>query len=241
MLSLLSLFASLRLLCTVLNLDLGSSFPKPLSAARERECLRLVRAGDTAARDELIEHNLRLVVHIIKKYYSAAHDQDDLISIGSIGLIKAVGTFDCEKGAKFATYASRCIENEILMYFRAKKKSAQDVYLSDPIDTDKDGNALTLLDIMADESSMTEQVEERMRLRQLRRLVSEMEDPREREIICLRYGIGGGTPLTQRETAKRLGISRSYVSRIEKKAVAHLRAGFCLPPENGEIVTALDT
>jgi RNA polymerase sporulation-specific sigma factor len=212
-----------------LNLNLGSSFPKPLSAERERECLQLVRQGDSAARDELIEHNLRLVVHIIKKYYANVHDQDDLISIGTIGLIKAVSTFDCEKGTRFATYASRCIENEILMYFRSRRKSAQDVYLSDPIDTDKDGNALTLLDIMADEVSMVEHVEGRLRVQQLHRLIAALPDEREREIIMLRYGIGGGAALTQREVADRLGISRSYVSRIEKKAVARLRDGFSLP------------
>jgi len=225
---LLSLLGALRMFFFTLNLNLsGSSFPRPLSAARERECLERLRQGDPAARDELIEHNLRLVVHIVKKYYAAQRDQqDDLISIGTIGLIKAVQTFDSEKGKRFAAYASRCIENEVLMHFRARRKSAQDVYLSDPIDTDKDGNALTLLDLLADESDMVEAVEERMRAERLRRLVAALEDDREREIVVLRYGLSGGAPMTQREVAGRLGISRSYISRIEKKAMARLREAF---------------
>ena len=232
---LLSLLGALRMFFFTLNLNLsGSSFPRPLSAARERECLLRVREGDRAARDELIEHNLRLVMHIVKKYYANQRDQEDLISIGTIGLIKAVQTFDCEKGTRFATYASRCIESEILMHFRARRKSAQDVYLSDPIDTDKDGNALTLLDLLADETSMVETIEENLRGQQVRGLVAALEDDREREIVVLRYGLGGGAPLTQREVAKRLGISRSYVSRIEKKALARLREELSEPAAGGE-------
>ncbi len=225
---LLSLLGALRMFFFTLNLHLtASSFPRPLSAAQERDCIARLRAGDPAARDELIEHNLRLVVHIVKKYYPAQRDgQDDLISIGTIGLIKAVQTFNSEKGSRFATYAARCIENEVLMHFRARRKSAQDVYLSDPIDTDRDGNALTLLDLLADETDMVETVEERLRCERLRKLVAALEDDREREIVVLRYGLTGGAPLTQREVAKRLGISRSYISRIEKKALARLREGF---------------
>lgn len=225
MMTFLAALSSLRLLMLVLNLELAGSFPKPLSAARERECLKRIAEGDQSARDELIEHNLRLVVHIIKKYYSNVQDQDDLISIGTIGLIKAVSTFNCDKGTRFATYASRCIENEILMNFRSKKKTAQDVYLFDPIDTDKDGNALTLLDIMADEKSMVEEIEAKLRAQKLRKLVAELPDEREKEIIVLRYGLSGEEPLTQRIVAQKLGISRSYVSRIEKKALERLREG----------------
>lgn len=207
-----------------LHVGSGHSFPKPLSAKRERECLVLAAHGDEAARSELIEHNLRLVVHIIKKYYSAAKDQEDLISIGTIGLIKAVSTFDHEKGTRFATYASRCIENEILMHFRGKKKNAQDVYIFDPIDTDKDGNALTLQDIMADDGCIFETIEFKLTAQKLHeRILTELED-RERDIICLRYGLNGKAPLTQREVAQLLRISRSYVSRIEKRALEKLRA-----------------
>ena len=208
----------------VLHVGSGHSFPKPLSARRERECLEKIRAGDPDAKNELIEHNLRLVVHIIKKYYSNMKDQDDLISIGTIGLIKAAATFDYEKGTRFATYASRCIENEILMYFRNRKKSAQDVYISDPIDTDKDGNALTLQDIMADDTCIFDDIELRLRAEQLHRCIEQSLAGREREIVVMRYGLNGKRPLPQREVASRLEISRSYVSRIEKKALEELRA-----------------
>ena len=222
---LLSLLGALRMFFFTLNLHLtASSFPRPLSAAQERDCIARLRAGDFAARDELIEQNLRLVMHIVKNYYADRRDQEDLISIGTIGLIKAVQTFDCEKGTRFATYASRCIENVILMHFRSRRKSAQDVSLSDPIDTDKDGNALTLLDLLADETSMVEAVEEALRGQQVRALVAALEDSREREIVVLRYGLGGTVPLTQREIAASFGISRSYVSRIEKRALGKLRA-----------------
>lgn len=207
-----------------LHVSSGYSFPKPLSAKRERECLVLAAQGDENARSELIEHNLRLVVHIIKKYYSAAKDQEDLISIGTIGLIKAVSTFDYRKGTRFATYASRCIENEILMHFRGKKKTAQDVYIFDPIDTDKDGNALTLQDIMADEGCIFETIELKMTAQKLRENILTALEQREREIICMRYGLNSQPPLTQREAAQKLNISRSYVSRIEKRALEKLKA-----------------
>lgn len=206
-----------------LHVSGGHSFPKPLTAKQERECLKRIKGGDLTAKNELIEHNLRLVVHIIKKYYQNARDQDDLISIGTIGLIKAASTFDYDKGNKFTTYASRCIENEILMHFRSKKKTAQDVYIFDPIDTDKDGNALTLQDIMADDSNIYEDIEAKIRGQQLHKSVSASLDERERDIIVKRYGLDGGRPLTQREVAKKLDISRSYVSRIEKKALEKLR------------------
>ena len=197
-----------NLLFLALHITGSGSFPRPLSAREEQECLQKIQQGDTAAKNKLIEHNLRLVAHIIKKYYAVSSDQDDLISIGTIGLIKAVTTFNAEKGARFATYASRCIENEILMYFRARKKTAQDVYLYDPIDTDKDGNALTIVS------------------EQLREMIAKRLNQRERELLSLRYGLGGQRPHTQKEVADRLGISRSYVSRIEKKAISKLKLAF---------------
>ena len=181
---------------------------------------------DEAARQELIEHNLRLVAHIIKKYYSTFKDQDDLISIGTIGLIKAVSTFKPEKSVRFATYASRCIENEVLMHFRNKKKSAQDVYISDPIDTDKDGNSLTLMDVMSEEDNIVDCIDLHIKSEQLYQFIGTALDERERQIIVMRYGLGGNRPLTQREVAKKLDISRSYVSRIEKKAISVLRGRF---------------
>ena len=209
-----SLFeAFCNLIYFALHITGTGSFPRPLSAKEERECLDGIARGDEEAKTRLIEHNLRLVAHIIKKYYSAFKDQDDLISIGTIGLIKAVSTFKPEKGTRFATYASRCIENEVLMHFRNKKKSAQDVYISDPIDTDKDGNSLTLQDIMAEDDNIVDCIDLRIKSEQ-------------RQIIIMRYGLGGTRSLTQREVAKKLDISRSYVSRIEKKAISILRGKF---------------
>lgn len=209
-----------------LHLNTGSSFPRPLSAAKEKECLEKIKTGDKAAKDYFIEHNLRLVAHIIKKYYASYKDQEDLISIGTIGLIKAVGSFDTEKGIRFATYASRCIENEILMHFRGRKKHAQDLYIQDPIDVDGDGNALTLMDIMADENRIIEDVDMKLKCDRLYKYIESALDEREKEVILMRYGLSGYLPMAQREVAKALGISRSYVSRIEKKAVAALRECF---------------
>ena len=206
-----------------LHVTATSSFPQPLTAQEERKCFEEMKNGSERARTKLIEHNLRLVAHIIKKYYGSSAEQEDLISIGTIGLIKAVSTFNYEKGTRFATYAARCIENEILMYFRNKKKYAQDVSISDPIDCDKDGNSLSLMDIMADEHSVSEDIEDRLRAEKLYKSISEVLSPREKEIIYLRYGLKGRKAYTQREVAKRLGISRSYVSRIEKKALGLLK------------------
>ncbi len=222
---LLSLICS-NLLYFALHVEGHGSFPKPLSPKREQECFERMAAGDEAARNELIEHNLRLVAHIIKKYYASSNDQDDLISIGSIGLVKAVNTFKYEKGTRFATYASRCIENEILMYFRNLKKTAGDVYINDPIDTDKDGNALTLMDIFAEDDSIIDDLDLKFKTQQLHKYIRDTLSPREQRIILLRYGIGGQKPLTQREVAVKLDISRSYVSRIEKKALEKLRKKF---------------
>lgn len=204
----------------------AGNFPPPLSAAKEREYLEKCQNGDMAARDKLIEHNLRLVAHIVKKYYASGADQDDLISIGTIGLIKAVSTFKADKKIRLATYAARCIENEILMFFRNQKKASQDVPFSDPIDTDKDGNALTLIDIIADKRDIAEEIDTKLRLEHLKAILPESLDKREREIIKMRYGLGGSRELTQNEIAKRLKISRSYVSRIEKSALEKLRRKF---------------
>ena len=204
----------------------AGSFPPPLSAEREAELLEKSRSGDDDARNELIEHNLRLVAHIVKKYYNTGADQDDMISIGTIGLIKAVSTFNTDKGIHLATYASRCIENEILMFFRNQKKTAQDVFISDPIDTDKDGNTLTLIDVIADKSDIADEIDTKIKVEKLRVILPVCLTERERLIIEMRYGLFGREELTQREIAKKLNISRSYVSRIEKSALEKLRKQF---------------
>jgi RNA polymerase sporulation-specific sigma factor len=215
----------LNILCFSLRLG-GSSFPKPLSASEEAYYLELCAQGDENARNILIERNLRLVAHIIKKYYSSTKDQDDLISIGTIGLIKAVSSFDNTKGARLATYAARCIENEILVYFRGIKKQAGDVYLSDPIETDSDGTPIALMDMLAKEDTIFEDISRNDNTALLVRYINSRLTKREREIIILRYGLGSQPPLTQREIAAKKGISRSYVSRIEKKALEKLEAAF---------------
>lgn len=206
-------------------LRLGStgSFPRPLSAAEERECLERAAKGDEAARNKLIEHNLRLVAHIIKKYYTASCDQDDLISIGTIGLIKGISSFNAGKGVRLATYASRCIENEILMYFRRQRKTAGDLPLSETLDTEEDSGSLSLMDVICVEDDMFEALSLKENCRRLRGVMAGTLSERENEIVMLRYGLGGAAPMTQRETAKLCGISRSYVSRIEKRALEKLR------------------
>jgi RNA polymerase sporulation-specific sigma factor len=196
-----------------LRLSGGGSFPKPLSAAEEAEYLDRFSKGDPEARNILIERNLRLVAHIVKKYYAQSSDQEDLISIGTIGLIKGISSFDAAKGARLATYAARCIENEILMYFRAQKRQQNEVSLSDSIDSDKEGNALQLMDVVGVDDTMLEDLHDRESAQLLHRLVKEKLTVREAEIIRLRYGLGGTVPLTQREVATLFGISRSYVSR----------------------------
>ena len=215
-----------RVFYMALHVVNSGSFPRPLSAEQERACLKAYREnGDMEARNQLVEHNLRLVAHIIKKYYSSVRDQDDLISIGTIGLIKAVSTFDYTKGIRLATYASRCIENEILMHVRASKKTAQDVSISDPIDTDKDGHPLTLIDVIAEDDTILDDLDLKINAEKLYRYMQECLDDREKEIIEWRYGLVG-KDLTQREVAKKLNISRSYVSRIEKKALEKLKRRF---------------
>ena len=205
-----------------LQLNTGS-FPKPLTEEEERRYLDLAQAGDLEARNILIERNLRLVAHIMKKYYAQTSDQEDLISIGTIGLIKGITTFDPSKGARLATYAARCVENEILMYFRAQRKSAQDVSLSDYIETGTDGAPLQLMDVVSEDCDLLEQVSSREMVGQLRQAIDACLTNQERQVILLRYGLDGQCPKRQREVAQITGISRSYVSRIEKRALQKLR------------------
>ena len=190
-------------------------------AKQENEQLALLKQGDRNARNTLIEHNLRLVAHIVKKYGAVSSDQDDLVSIGTIGLIKAIDTFDVDKKIKLSSYASRCIENEILMYFRSQKKTSLDVSLDESIDTDKDGNPLTLMDILSYDDNIAEKLETKINTEKVYEIIKTLPE-RERQIIVMRYGLDGGEPLTQKQTAQILNISRSYVSRIEKKAIALL-------------------
>lgn len=190
----------------------AGSFPKPLSAKQEKEYLALAAQGDLEARNILIERNLRLVAHIMKKYYAQGADQEDLISIGTIGLIKGISTFNPEKGARLATYAARCIENEILMHFRSQRKSAQDISLSDDIDGGRDGGTLSLMDVLCDETDLLEELSCQEQYRQMYTYLHKCLTAQERTVLELRYGLGGGTPLPQRDVAQRCGISRSYVS-----------------------------
>ena len=205
-----------------LQLSAGS-FPKPLTPQEEQYYLERSAQGDLEARNVLIERNLRLVAHIMKKYYAQTADQEDLISIGTIGLIKGITTFVPGKGAKLATYAARCVENEILMYFRSQRKSSHDVSLSDYIETGTDGAALSLMDVVSDDEDLMEQISNREQLSMVRKLVDTCLTEQERQVICLRYGLEGNKPQRQREVANVIGISRSYVSRIEKRALGKLR------------------
>ena len=206
-----------------LQLNTGA-FPKPLTEEEERHYLALAKAGDLQARNILIERNMRLVAHIMKKYYAPSSDQEDLISIGTIGLIKGISTFDGSKGARLATYAARCVENEILMHFRSQKKSAQDVSLSDCIETGSDGAALSLMDVVSDDWDLLEQVITRESVEHLQEAMKTALTQQEQLVISMRYGLGGRVPRRQREVAEACGISRSYVSRIEKRALGKLRA-----------------
>lgn len=210
----------------ILHVTGSSAFPKPLSAREEKECLEKMKKGDKSAKAKLIEHNLRLVAHIIKKYYSTTSDQDDLVSIGTVGLIKAINTYNADKNIRLSSYASRCIENEILMYYRSQKKRAQDISLNEAIDTDKDGNPLTLMDIMSCEENIVDELDIKMKSAQVKEYINTELTDRERKIIILRYGLNFCDPLPQREVAKKLNISRSYVSRIETKALLKLRKKF---------------
>ena len=211
-------------LLLMLRISPGDSFPRPLSAVDEQKYLTLwTENGDVEARNVLVEHNLRLVAHIMKKYYTQTDDVDDLISIGTIGLIKGINTYRADKGVRLATYASRCIENEILMHFRSQRKTAGDMSLSDALDVDSDGNGLSVMDVVASEDDMADKIGSEEICGSLRGYMEKELTPREAAIIMLRYGLNGMKPKTQRETAELCGISRSYVSRIEKRALEKLR------------------
>lgn len=200
----------------------SGSFPRALKPEEERTYLERYAAGDEAAREALIIHNLRLVAHIVKKYYASTSDQDDLISIGTIGLIKGISTFKPDKGVRLATYASRCIENEILMHFRAQRKTAGEVSLSDTLDAEDEGGSLSLMDVLRVDDTMLEELSVKDAGLEVRQAVARCLDERENMVVTLRYGLTGRTPLAQREIAQKCGISRSYVSRIEKKALEKL-------------------
>ena len=218
----------LKLLHIILGLDTPHNFPPPLSADEEEAAFRKARAGDEDARQTLILHNLRLVSHIVRKYYATAGNQEDLVSIGTIGLVKAVDTFRIDNGARFATYAAKCIQNEILMHFRSQKKLSAEVSMNETIDVDRDGNPLTYTDVISSEEDLPEEVMRSVEADRAMTLVRTRLDPRERQVIILRFGLGGVPALTQREIAQKLGISRSYVSRIEKAAIDKLKEGFGL-------------
>ncbi len=226
---LLSLLHSLstNILYFMLHLSTNSSFPKPLTAKEEEEeLIKFHRDGDINARNKLVNHNMRLVAHIIKKYYSNYSDQEDIISIGTIGLIKGINTFDYTKGTRLATYASRCIENEIFMHFRTRKKNANEISMNEPIDTDSEGNPLTFTDIIYADETVFDDVDLKMKSEKLYKYLEQIDDQRKKKILVMRYGLYDTQPRTQREISKELGISRSYVSRIETKAIEELRQLF---------------
>lgn len=210
----------------VLGLSSSQSFPPPLPPEKEAEYFDLARRGNDKAREKLIVHNLRLVSHIVRKYYASNPNQEDLISIGTIGLVKSVDSFDAENGARFATYATKCIQNEILMHFRACRKQANEVSINETIDVDRDGNPLTYIDVIGCDECISEEIERKIQIEKALKYVNSVLSERERKIIIMRYGLYGRHALTQKETADRLGISRSYVSRIEKSALEKLSEAF---------------
>ncbi len=215
-------FIALNYIYLLLGVSNGQCFPPPLSKKEETEAFRSMAAGNMEARGKLIEHNLRLVAHIVRKYYSAHKNQEDLISIGSIGLIKAIDSFKYECGARFATYAAKCIQNEILMHFRSQKKLQSEVSIHETIDIDRDGNPLTYIDIISVEDTIAEDIDKKIHAEKAFALINSILTKRERQILIMRFGLGGDEPRTQREVAEHLGISRSYVSRIEKAALEKL-------------------
>ena len=215
-----------RFLHLMLGIGTPRGFPPPLSADEERKCFRLAAAGDADAREKLIVHNLRLVSHIVRKYYSSSRMQEDLVSVGSLGLFKALDSFDIDNGARFATYAAKCIQIEILMYFRQQRKLQAEVSINDAIDVDRDGNPLTYIDVISCEENLADDLDLRLDGEKVRTYVDTVLGERERQIVKLRYGLDGRDTLTQREVAALLGISRSYVSRIEKSALEKLRSAF---------------
>ncbi len=224
-----------KFISLVLGIEEMQNFPPPLSKEEEKEAFRKMREGDKKARGILIERNLRLVSHIIRKYYASYPEPDELISVGSLGLIKAVDSFKSEYGTRFATYGAKCVQNEILMFFRAQKKLQNEVSINDTIDMDKDGNPLTYMDIISVDEDVAEVLDLKLKTEKLRKMLYSKLDSRERKIIVLRYGLEGYKPLTQREVAEHLKISRSYVSRIEKKALEILKDSF------GEIIPIFDS
>lgn len=220
----LSLFSSF--VNFILGINTPQSYPPPLNAEEEHALFLKSEGGNTAAREKLILHNLRLVSHVVRKYYPSAPNQEDLVSIGTIGLIKAVDSFRVSGGARFATYAVKCIQNEILMHFRAQKKLSAEISLNDTIDVDRDGNPLTYMDVVCSDESLDTEIAQKLTSAKALRLVNTVLDARQRKIITLRYGLCGKKPLTQRQVAERLNISRSYVSRIEKSALTILKNHF---------------
>ncbi len=207
----------------ILHVTDTDAFPKPLSKKEEAEALEKLKNGDETVKTILIERNLRLVAHVVKKYYTQNTEQDDLISIGTIGLIKGVNSFKPDKNVKLATYCARCIENEILMYFRASKKQNNEISFDEPIDTDSEGNLLTLMDIIAIEDTIVDDIDKNNKLIKLAKAIKNMPNGREKDILILRYGLNGKVPLTQKEVSVLLKISRSYVSRIEKRVLEDLK------------------
>ena len=224
----------LRFISLILGIEDSESFPPPLSKDDEFRLFLEMQNGSANARDKIIEHNLRLVSHIIRKYYSSYEYPDELLSVGSLGLIKAVDSFKPTFGTRFATYGARCVQNEILMFFRSKKKRLNEVSINDQIDIDKDGNPLTYLDIISQPESIESDLDMKVHIDKIRRLVDSVLLPREKEIIVLRYGLKGFQPRTQKDVARHLGISRSYVSRIEKKALEKMKEAF------GDIIPCFD-
>ena len=221
---LITLFAFLaRIFHLILGINTPQSFPPPLTSKEEHECFLKAAKGDEESRQKLILHNLRLVAHIVRKYYTTARNPEDLVSIGTIGLVKAVDTFRVENGARFATYASKCIQNEILMHFRAQKKLSSEVSINDTIDIDRDGNPLTYIDVISSDEDIAEEIDRKILTGKMMRYINSHLSERERQIIFMRYGLGEQKPMAQREVAATLGISRSYVSRIEKNALETLK------------------
>ncbi len=217
---------AMHFFCLLLGIGGQQNFPPPLPTKEERELFSKMKEGDMAARGKLIEHNLRLVAHIVRKYYTSYRSPDDLISIGSLGLIKAIDSFDADNGARFATYGAKCIQNEILMFFRSQKKLSCEVSINDTIDVDRDGNPLTYIDIISSEDTIAEDLDTKLNTEYAYRLIRDVLNEREQHILVLRYGLTGKPPMAQREVAKLLGISRSYVSRIEKKALSKIKENF---------------
>lgn len=213
-----------KLLSPVLGISTPQNFPPALASEEEKECFRKMKSGNEEARQKLILHNLRLVSHIVRKYYSTSKNQEDLVSIGTIGLVKAVDTYNTDNGTRFATYAAKCIQNEILMSFRSEKKHASNISINETIDVDRDGNPLAYIDVISSDENISEETERKILSERAMKCIKSVLTLRERQIIIMRYGLGGSDELTQREIAEKLGISRSYVSRIEKSALEKLKS-----------------